>query len=129
MGARSILEQMTDRMLQVTYRNLDSSEGLNRRATQRFQKLKGLHDRISACHVVIDAPNRAQRGQHFTVRIELRIPGRRIIVQHGSAADPRSENAYTALGDAFDRVRRSLVQHRQKGHRRHNTLAPGVFAA
>lgn len=121
---------MTDQMLQVTFRNLDSSQGLARRAVQRFAKLKSLHDRISACHVVIDAPNRTQRGMHFTVRIELRVPGRRIIVQHGSADDPRSENPYSALGDAFDRVRRSLVQHRQKSHRRHSVASlPGVFAA
>lgn len=119
---------MTDRMLQVTFRNLESSKGLTRRATQRFQKLKGLHDRISSCHVVIDAPNRQQKGMHYTVRIELRVPGRRIIVHHGAADDPRSENAFSALGDAFDRVRRSLVQHRQKAHRRHFT-APDMFAA
>lgn len=114
---------MKDRTLQVTYRNLDSSQGLSHRAYLKFCKLKSLHDRISSCHVVIEAPNRQQRGMHYTIRIELRVPGRRIIVHHGSAADPRSEHPYTALGDAFDRVRRSLVQHRKKASRRSHTQA------
>lgn len=119
---------MTDRTLQVTFRNLDSSEALSRRAQLRFQKLRTLHDRISGCHVVIEAPSRMQKGMHFSVRIELRVPGRRIVVHHGSAEDPRSENAHSALGDAFDRVRRCLVQHRQKSNRRNAMPLPASAA-
>ena len=88
---------------QITYRGLDHSTALDTRAVELTRKLEEFHPKITRCHVVIGETDRHKRkGNLFEVRIDLHVPGREI------ATHAQHEDAYTALGEAFDQMIRQL---------------------
>ena len=94
--------------VQIHYQGIEPSEALTSLVFTRAEQLGRLHDRIIALRVVIAAPHQHHRqGNHYHVRIELSVPGRReIVVDHG--AEECDEDAYQAVRHAFDALRRRL---------------------
>lgn len=96
--------------LRLTFRHVDRSPALEARVHDLIGRLEKFHDRITACHVVIEAPNaRPGKGRPFDVSIELAIPGGFIHAHgtHGNANEGHAD-VYAALSDAFDSARRQL---------------------
>ncbi|GIK88065.1 MAG: hypothetical protein BroJett026_35460 [Betaproteobacteria bacterium] len=84
--------------LQITLRNMPPSPALTERIKAKVAKLEALGRRIVGCAVTVDARHRhQQQGREFTVRIDLRVPGREIVVTR-----EHHEDVYVALRDAFD---------------------------
>jgi len=105
--------------LQITYRNMDSSEALEAEIRKRIDKLCLHHQDILSCRVVVEAPLESQRkGGLFKVRLDLTSPGGKIAVNREPAAGNRThEDVYVALRDAFQAASRQLEEHisRRKG--------------
>jgi len=95
--------------LQITFRHMDSSEAIAARVRERAEELERFFDRIISCRVVVESrhPRRLQ-GNLFRVRIDLKIPGREIVVGRDPAARHAHEDVYVAIRDAFDATRRLL---------------------
>ena len=118
--------------LQLTFRHVQPSPAVAARNRAAARKLDRYYDRITGCHVVVEAIQRHQRrGQPYHVRIELLLPGSRLVVgrrpAHGpaSAGDPlpkaeaslpdsRHKDLYVAVHDAFDVARRRLEDYARK---------------
>ena len=98
--------------LQITFRHMDTSPALEARIRQRVEELEQYHDRITACHVTVEAQNnRHQQGNLFQARIDLVLPGREIAIGHERGFNHAHEDAHVAVRDAFDALRRQLQDH------------------
>ena len=98
--------------LQITFRHMDSSEAVAARIRERAGELERFFDRIMSCRVVVECRHpRRQQGNLFRVRVDLKVPGREIVVGRDPAAHHAHEDVYVAIRDAFDAARRLLEDH------------------
>lgn len=93
----------------ISFRHMDRSEALENRIREKVGKLSRFHTDILNCHVMVEQLNRHHHpGQHFHVRIDLKVPGHTLI----SGREPDLKNSCTdvdvALRDAFKAMRRKL---------------------
>ena len=98
--------------LQITFRHMAASPGLEARIRGRVGELEQFFDRIVACHVTVESRSRRQQqGTLFTVRIDLTLPGREIVAARDAGLDHTHEDAQVAVRDAFDALRRQIEDH------------------
>ena len=92
--------------LQITVRDFPQSEALEARIREKAANLGELHPRITSCRVTVEESRKhRQQGRHFQVSLDVRVPGREIVVNRA-----HHEDAYVALRDAFDSVKRQLEE-------------------
>jgi len=99
--------------LQVTFRNIPSSEAIEMHIKEKAAKLDRFYDRIMSCRVVVDSTQRRQRqGKLFGVRIDITVPRKELAVTR-----EENEDVYIAVRDAFDAASRRLEEHgrRERG--------------
>src|SRR5580692_484442 len=104
--------------IQVTFRDMGSSDAVEAYIRDRAQKLDTFSSRITNCRVAIHSPHRHhQTGRHYRVRVDLVVPGGEIVVSHAPDEDPSNTDAYSAIDEAFERLSRRLEDYvrRQRG--------------
>lgn len=102
--------------LQISFRHMDSSPAVEARIRSRVEELERLFDRIVSCRVVVECRHpRRQQGNLFRVRVDLKVPGREIVVGRDPRAHHAHEDVYVAIRDIFDAMRRLLEDHIRKG--------------
>jgi len=89
--------------LQITYRHMAPSPALEARLRARAAKLEACSAPIARCLVVLERRAKPQDGDLFSVHLEVRIPGRSVVVNREHAQD-----VHLAVRDAFDAVVRRL---------------------
>lgn len=88
----------------IRFIGMEPSGALASAAREKVAKLELLCPAIMACHVVIDLGHKHRRqGRPFTVRLDVTLPGRELAVSR-----VENEDAYVALRDAFDSMKRQL---------------------
>ncbi|UCH73034.1 MAG: HPF/RaiA family ribosome-associated protein [Rhodospirillales bacterium] len=98
--------------VQITFRGMDTSPAVESRIRDKVKKLETFHDRITSCHVVIEAPHkRHQKGKLYLVSIDVTVPGRELVVNTGKRFNHSHEDVYVALRDAFNAIHRQLETH------------------
>jgi ribosomal subunit interface protein len=104
--------------LQIKFHGMDPSDALAALVEERARKLDRFCDRIVHCRVFIEAPHHSRRhGHHYEVRIDLILPGEELFVGRTPLKRALDEDAYRAVGHAFDVLERLLVEERAR--RRH----------
>jgi ribosomal subunit interface protein len=102
--------------LQITLRNLARSEAVDAEIRKRADKLERFHQQIVSCRVVVELPSRHKhQGKEFVVRLDIKVPGSEIVVNHD-----HHEDLYVALHEAFDAAQRRLEDHARTIDARHN---------
>ena len=97
---------------QITFRGLGSSESIERVSRDKARRLQRLHDRITSCHVTIEAPTRHHRkGGTFRVNVKIGFPGGEIHANRESSRNHAYEDLHVALRDAFAAANRQLDEH------------------
>jgi len=92
--------------LQITIRDFPQSEALEARIREKAAKLEEFHPRMTSCRVTVEELRKHhQQGRHFQVSLDVRVPGRKVVVNHA-----HDEDAYIALRDAFDAAKRQLEE-------------------
>ena len=90
---------------QITLRNLQRSTALQRRIRDLRDHLDRYHPRIINCRVTLEESSpKPHNGRVFTVTVAVRVPGHDFIANH-----QHDEDIYVALHQAFDAVRRQLI--------------------
>lgn len=104
------------------------SDALFSRIQEETDKLGQFFDRITSCHVVVEAPHRHHhRGEPFHIRVALMVPGKELVVSHEPPAreaikttgfavrthkqdelQVAHKDAYVAIRDSFAAMRRQL---------------------
>lgn len=92
--------------LQVTFRDLPHSPALDERIREKASRLESVCDRITSCRITLERRHRhKRRGREYSVRIDLRMPQKEIVVNH-----EHHEDVYVALRDAFEAAERQLTE-------------------
>ena len=95
--------------LQVTFRDMPHSEALEAHIREKVEKLDEFHEHIMACHVVIEQPHaHHKQGKLFHVSIDLTMPNGEILVNRAKHSHHAHEDAYVAIRDAFNSLRRQM---------------------
>lgn len=101
--------------LQIVFRNLASSDTVESAIREKFERLNRFHDHIISCRVWVEAPHRHHhKGQHFEVRVEVTVPGGEILAMRNPDQRSTHEDVYVAVRDAFDAVKRQLLDRRRR---------------
>ena len=90
---------------QVTLRNLRRSTALQGQILKLREHLERYHPHIVSCRVAIEDAGQGGDGRQYGVQVTVHIPGREINVSRSHDRD-----IYVALKDAFDIVRRQLLE-------------------
>ena len=107
--ARGMLGRGMQVPLTVTFRNMPPSAAIEADIREKAAKLEEFYDRITSARVVVETPHRQHRqGRLFHVRIDLRVPGRELVVSREPAAHHAYEDVYVAIRDTFDAAKRQL---------------------
>jgi ribosome-associated translation inhibitor RaiA len=104
--------------LQITFRKMPASPYVRERIRERAEKLKSLHDRITGCRVVVEAPHRHHhKGKLYSVGVEVRVPGGTLASHRHPGERHAHEDVYVALRDSFDSIERQIedFQRRHRG--------------
>jgi ribosome-associated translation inhibitor RaiA len=95
--------------LQITFRGMGHSDAIERRIRTKAEALEQFYDRMTSCHVTVEAPHhRHHRGNLYSVRVEIDVPGDRIVVGRTRRSHHAHEDVYVAIRDAFDAAVRRL---------------------
>lgn len=95
--------------LEITFRNMDSSEALESNIREKADKLERYYDRIMSCRVAVEAQHRHHhKGNIYHCRIDLTVPGKELVVSREPHRNHAHEDPYVAVRDAFDAMRKQL---------------------
>jgi ribosomal subunit interface protein len=98
--------------LQITWRDMPPSPAIEAEIRERVAKLAQFHDHIVSCRVVVESPHEHHRkGKFYQITIDLKVPGKEIVVSREPGQNHAHEDFYVALRDAFDAARRQLQDH------------------
>ena len=115
--------------VRVSYQGTAPSQALRREVMKHVDALKRFHGRMTACHVVVKAPDRRHRtGGLFEINIHLALPGGvEVTIDRLPSLDERFADPLFAVGDGFRRARRRIQDRirRQRGDvKSHRPRAP-----
>ncbi|MCT8973262.1 ribosome hibernation-promoting factor, HPF/YfiA family [Microbaculum marinisediminis] len=103
--------------VEIAFRNMDPSEFVEKRVRERVGRLEQFYDRITSCHVQIEAPHKHHtKGNLYEIRIEVRVPGTELTVNNKPGNVHAHEDIYVAIRDAFDAMERQLKKWKQKAN-------------
>ena len=116
----------------VQFRGIESSPALEATIREHAERLEKFAADVRTCRVVVTRDSaRHQQGSLYQISISLRA-GRRVInVGVEGSQDARHADAYVAVTDAFDAVRRRLedFSRRRRGDvKRHRAAGPNPAA-
>jgi ribosomal subunit interface protein len=108
--------------VQITFRDIPSSNAIEARIQKYAEKLDRFTDRATSLHVIVAAPHaRSQgpqhKGQLYQFTLELTLPKGDIVVRQGDTGNHAHEDVYVAMRDAFKALERRTHEHFEKlGH-------------
>lgn len=101
--------------LEISFLNMDHSDAVEARIREKAEKLEQFYDRITSCRVTVEATNRKHiKGNLFSVRIEVSVPGRQVVTDRSTGKNHAHEDVYVAVRDAFNAARRRLEDHARR---------------
>lgn len=95
--------------LQITFRNIDSSDAVEARVRERLDRLTRFKDRITSCRVAIEGVRRQKLAKLFKVRVDIAYPGGEVSVAREHHDAQSHEGVYLAINEAFEAARRQLA--------------------
>ena len=113
--------------VQITFRHMEASTAMEDAIRNRAAELDQFHHHIMSCRVVVEPQSRhSQNGNVYRVSIDIKVPGRELVVSREGGLNQAHEDAYVAIRDAFDAIRRQLDDdaHRQRRKIKHHEVPP-----
>lgn len=112
---------------QIAFRGVEASPVLEAEVTARVRELEEFCDRITSCHVVVEAPHRHHhKGNLYHVRIHVAVPRKELVVDREPSEHHASQEVGVAIRDAFDAMRRQLEDYvrEMRGDVKHHEAPP-----
>ncbi len=107
----------------IRFIGMGPSEALAAAARDKAAKLDRFYPDLMSCHVVLELEHKHRRqGRPFAVRVDVTLPGHELTVSR-----VEHEDAYVALRDAFDDMKRQLEDkvRRMRGQEKHHEPPSG----
>ena len=96
---------------EIAFRNIEPTDELKSRIMEGLQSLEEIYDRIISCRVMVEETNPGRRaGKLKHVRIDITIPRNELVINRNPPAHPTSFDLPQAIGEAFDKARRQLLE-------------------
>jgi len=93
----------------IVFRGLEPSEALRSAALKHTERLERFAGDILTCRVAIESVERRHhQGRRFNASVHVVMDGCELDASNEPALDPRYEDPYCAIADAFDAVRRRV---------------------
>ena len=94
----------------IVFENLGPSDALRQRILDEIAHLEQFHGRMTACRVVLSAPEKHKhKGHLYQVRIHLILPGGgEVAVRPSTARHQWNQDPQVAIRNAFDAARRQV---------------------
>ena len=103
---------------QITFRNMKRSPAIEANVLQHLSKLEKFFERIMSCAVAVEALHKHHRqGNHYHVRIDLRVPGGELVTSRQADEHHAYTDVYVAIRDAFQSLRRQLGNYSRRKQR------------
>jgi ribosomal subunit interface protein len=94
---------------EITWHNMEHVPHAQKRVNDRVKRLEKLFDRITRCHVVVEAPHQRQRqGNQYEVRVDVTAPGGELSVNRNPGDRYAHTDLLVAIRDAFDAMEHQL---------------------
>lgn len=95
--------------LQLSFHNVRHSNAIEDLVRRKAVSLERFFDRITACRVAVAAPHhKHHKGNQFHIRIEVSVPGEKIVISRDPGPKQTHEDMYAAVRDAFRAATRQL---------------------
>lgn len=95
--------------LQITFRGIAHSDAIERRIRAKAGELERFYDHITSCHVTVEVPHHHHhKGNLYSIRVEIDVPGNKIVVGRERRFHHAHEDVYVAIRDSFDAAVRRL---------------------
>jgi ribosome-associated translation inhibitor RaiA len=93
----------------IGFDGVPESDAVQKAVWRHVSELERYFDRITSCRVTIARPqHHGHKGDLYSVRLDLTVPGEEIVVNRERRFDHAHEDVYVAMRDAFDAARRRL---------------------
>lgn len=98
----------------IVFRNVDPSEALSQRIEEKIAKLEQKFSRMIGCQVVVEQAHHHQnKGNSYSVRINVTLPGGELLVSEHPGKDPiLHEQVFAAMNSAFSAIERQLEKYK-----------------
>ncbi|HUY68531.1 MAG TPA: HPF/RaiA family ribosome-associated protein [Alphaproteobacteria bacterium] len=116
-----------DKPLEITFRNLDRSDGVAAAIRERYADLERFYHHIIGMNVTVEMPHKHHRhGNHYQITVEVIVPGQRLVASHSSDRRARHETPLPSINDAFKAITRELEDYarKQRGDTKHHDFPP-----
>ena len=113
--------------LQIIFKKLAPSESIKADITELAMKLERYAKHITSCRVIVEVPHRHHRkGKLYSIKIDVTLPGKEILVTRHSDQHHAHEDIYVAISDAFNATQRQLEDYvrRHRGKVKLHKSAP-----
>lgn len=101
--------------LQITFHNMQHSDAVEAKIRSGAEKLEKYCDAIIGCRVAVEAPHHHHRtGNQFLVRVEVTVPGQKLVAHREPDAHHAYTDVYVAIRDAFDAMRHQLEEYERR---------------
>jgi cold shock CspA family protein/ribosome-associated translation inhibitor RaiA len=98
--------------VQIEFDGLPPSDEVTDKIWSYIDHLEKLFPRITDARVVVcQSHHHHQKGNLFKIRIEMNVPGKRLVVAKEPGNNHAHEDVYVALRDAFQAMQRILQDH------------------
>ncbi len=121
---------MMRRLVQLRWHHVRPSPIVERRVLDKASQLERFFDRITGCAVTLEAPSHHHRqgGPMYRVRVELSVPGGRLVVGRDPTKTVAHGDLMAAVNAAFREARRQLQDHVRRLDQRVKAHAPPARA-
>jgi cold shock CspA family protein len=99
--------------LQIAFRNMDSSEFLERLVREKVERLEKFNPAVIGCRVVIEVPHRSPDSGKVPlgIAVEVEVPGRPLVVAKGEEDRREMKGDMTrVINRTFEAVQRQLSE-------------------
>lgn len=115
--------------LQITFDNMPRSDAVTAKVRERAAKLEKYCDSIVGCRVIVEAPHHHHAaGNHFAVRVEVSVPGEKLVARREPDAHHSYTDVYVAIRDTFDSMRRLLEDYARRRRGEVKAHEPGSMS-
>ena len=88
--------------IEISFQHVEPSDEIRALVLEKAGHLEQFFDGITSCHVHIRAPHKSQKtGNLYQVTVELRVPGKELVVRHDQNDVAEHEHLSVAVRDAF----------------------------
>jgi ribosomal subunit interface protein len=104
--------------LQITFHDVKRSDAIEANIRARVANLEKFCDSIIGCSVAVESPHHHHaKGRHFLIRVEVTVPGDKLVANREPDAHHAYTDVYVAIRDAFDTIRRQLEDYERRRRR------------